>query len=256
MVEKVNTDPYMPQWTLNQKGMQGNYVSDKFTLEEANAIWLNYRDYAIEVAEELGHLGIHKQDLNRVLEPWGWVTQIVTATGTALNNFFALRCHEAAAPAFRKIARMMYLAKRKSTPIKLLPSQWHLPFVPIEEQMYFSWEPIEQKQVSNTSWVDYKIDPNIPDLIKYSAARCAWISYENHQKEGTSEAMLRTYDRLLAEIPVHASPIEHQATPSEYPGSGHGGNFGNGWIQARKLIPHEKITKFEPTEEEIQSCKR
>ncbi len=231
MIEKIKNDPYMPQWTLNQKGMQGVFANDTEVIKKADEEWIAARDNMIETAIYLNHIGIHKQDCNRLLEPWAWVTQVVTATGTALNNFFALRCHKAAHPAFQKIARMMFLAKRKSVPVKLEYGQWHLPFVPVSQQIEFDWDAIE----------NFDKEP-LPDLIKFSAARCAWVSYENAERDSTNDKMIATFDKLTAEIPVHASPCEHQATPHSQPYQYNtlGGNFGQYWIQARKLLPNEK----------------
>lgn len=240
MVEKVNADPFMPFWTANQKGMQGG-ETDQRQRELADEGWLAARDKIVHIAERLHDVGIHKQDVNRLLEPWMWVTQVVTSS--RWDNFFALRCHHAAHPAFRHIARMMFLARRKSVPTKMKFGQWHLPFVSEEEQEKFYWDPFAN-------------GPEIPDLIKFSAARCAWISYSNHDKESTPEAMLRTWDRLFAEIPVHASPVEHQLTP--FKGEGYisyeqyRSNI-TGWIQARKLIPHEEIRDYNPSDEEVAS---
>lgn len=244
MVERIKAAPYVPQWSINQKGMQGNLWSDDVVIADATAFWLEARDHCVEAAESLSRLGIHKQDCNRLLEPWAWITQIVTSS--RWDNFFALRCHHAAHPAFRTIARMMYLARRKSTPTPLAYGQWHLPFVPPEEQAAFRYRP-EQKT------------RDLPDLIKFSAARCAWLSYENHDRDGTPEQMLRTFDRLVAEVPVHASPAEHQATPTGAEVLHGNGRFSwmisnlTGWIQARKLLPHEEAGEYSPAEDEIAS---
>ncbi len=243
MLERVNEDPYIPAWTLNQKGMQGKHLTDDGAVKEADKAWLLARDKMVESAQALHDLGIHKQDCNRLLESWAWVTQIVTSS--CWDNFFALRCHEAAHPAFRKIARMMYLARKQSRPRNLIHGQWHLPFLPPEEEVGFFWP-----------WDLSCKHKTLPDIIKYSAARCAWISYENHDKEGTPEAMLRTFDRLLAGVPVHASPVEHQATPisptDEVCWPGARSNLA-GWLQARKLLAYEQILEYAPSEEEVAS---
>lgn len=256
MLDRVVTNPYMPQWTLNQKGMQGEALDDEGKIAVANSLWVSARDAMVAFAKELSKVGIHKQDCNRLLEPWGWVTQVITSS--RWDNFFALRCHKAAHPAFQKIARMMYLARRKSTPKQLKYGQWHLPFVKDEELEGFEFTPS----------YGHKYDPRyhesvegIPNLIKFSAARCAWVSYENHDKDGTPEALLSTWTRLFAEVPIHASPCEHQGTPlpvQEY-GSNRNGNYPKwysnltGWIQARKLLVMEEITEYNPSEEEIAS---
>lgn len=240
MVETIKDDPYMPQWTLNQKGMQGD-AADAEVCKLANIIWQVARDNAVHSAARLCQLGIHKQDCNRLLEPFAWITQIVTAT--EWDNYFALRCHHAAHPALRHIARMMFLARRQSVPDQLVHGQWHLPFVPRDEALAFRWLPRTYEP--------------LPPLIRHSAARCAWISYENHDRDGTPEQMERTFDRLVAETPKHASPVEHQATPTNVIGGTEElfnwrSNL-RGWVQARKLVPLERIDKYEPSDEEIAS---
>ncbi len=250
MLDRVQNDPYIPQWTLNQKGMQGGFATDQDDILSANNIWLAGRNQMIEYAKQLSNIGVHKQDCNRLLEPWGWVTQVITSS--RWNNFFALRCHKAAHPAFQKIARMMYLTMHKSTPKKLMYGEWHLPFIKDEESNSFAWYP----GYGNTYFKE-----GIPDLVKFSAARCAWTSYENHDKDGTPEAMQSTWERLFAEPPIHASPCEHQATPlpvQEYGNNNHTtwpkwqSNL-QGWIQARKLLHMEEVTEYNPSDEEIKS---
>lgn len=256
MLEKVEQDPYIPQWTLNQKGMQGGFIDDQQQIDTCNAIWMAARDEMIARAKQLAASSVHKQDCNRLLEPWGWVTQVITSS--RWSNFFALRCHKAAHPAFRHIARMMYLAMRKSTPKQLRYGQWHLPFIKDEESEGFEWIP-KYGSVYDPRY--HSSVGGIPELIKYSAARCAWTSYNNHDRDGTPDAMISTWSRLFSEIPIHASPVEHQGTPlpiQEY-GSNQNWNYPKwcsnltGWIQARKLLQFEEITKFNPSEEEIAS---
>ncbi len=126
--------------------------------------------------------------------------------------------------------------------------QWHLPFVPLEEQERFFWQPFESSD-------DYFGEPpELPNLIKFSAARCGWLSFNNHDKDGSEEAMLRTFERFVPEDgPPHGSPLEHQLTPTrDYFPNRYVSNV-KGWLQARKLLPNEKQTTFEPSEEEITS---
>ncbi len=243
MLDKVMNDPYMPKWTLNQKGMQGVDTNDPEIIESANDCWLRTRDYCIEAAKMLVALGIHKQDANRLLENWVWVTQIVTSS--RWDNFFALRCHNAAHPAFRHVARMMFLARRKSIPNHLMHGEWHLPFVDMPTQNEFSWKP-------SFDDLDNGLDAeSMPDPIKFSAARCGWVSYENHDRDGTPEAMKRTFSRFSAEPPIHASPVEHQATPHITFSSRHCGSNLTGWLQARKLIKMEQVKVYDPPQSEI-----
>jgi hypothetical protein len=53
-------------------------------------------------------LGLHKQVANRVLEPYQWMSTIVTAT--EFDNRFTLRDHPDAQPEIRDLARTMAIA--------------------------------------------------------------------------------------------------------------------------------------------------
>jgi hypothetical protein len=103
MIRDVLDDPAMPvSWGSNKPGMQageeietpieflsiGDGLVYSFTKEEA---WLAARDYSVQVARGFAKAGYHKQVINRLLEPFGHISVIVTATNW--DNFFALRCH-------------------------------------------------------------------------------------------------------------------------------------------------------------------
>lgn len=242
MAQRIKDDPYMPKWTMNQKGMQGVSLEEQDRIDRANWVWLRMCDACLEGTAELHTLGVHKQDVNRPLETWAWVTQVVTSS--RWDNYFALRCHDAAHPAFRHIARMMYLARRNSTPQRLQPGQWHLPFVPLDQQAGFTWHP----------GLPYEELEDFPPLVRSSAARCAWTSYENHDRDGTQEACDKTWARLFAEVPIHASPLEHQCCPmmpihtAIHP---HLRSNLTGWLQARKLLRYEEVKHYSPSQEEI-----
>jgi hypothetical protein len=243
MLQKVRDHTYMPMWSLKQKGMQGRIADDQELIAKANEKWLWFRDCALETAEYLEGIGIHKQDANRVLENFVWVTQVVTSTNWP--NFFALRCHEAAFPPFRKLARMAYLQYRKSIPVQLDYGQWHLPFVPLAEQLNVVHHVGPALRMNHHEF---------PIEIKRSAARCGWISYENHDRDGSDDAVLRTYARFFAEPPVHASPIEHQCTPMHTAVSAARPELRSnlrGWVQARKLVANEQTLEFNPSDDVI-----
>lgn len=246
MMEVTTRNPYVPRFTANQRGMQGPYVEDEVQ-QKAEIIWQAALRDASAYAFAMSSLGVHKQDCNRLLEPWAWVEQIVTSSHW--DNFFALRCDDAAHPAIRQVARMMYLARQRSQPVQLDYGQWHLPFVPLEAALDVRWQPSFRGEIN--SWL-----VGMPDQIRHSAARCAWVSTMNAARESTQEAMERTWKTLVESRPVHASVSEHQATP--LPGyldntlNHLQGNL-NGWIQLRKLLPFERVDRYEPTAAEISS---
>jgi len=265
MIKMVMDDPYIPEkFSKNGPGMQAAGWLDGISHDRARSRWLDARDNAIiqaiamlnevdratcfakvpDVARFYADVNaivapefsVHKQDVNRLLEPWGWVKQIVTAT--EWPNFFALRCDRAAHPAFAKVARMLYLAYRKSTPTPVPEGEWHLPYVSAWEQQNLSLD--QQKDIS--------------------AARCAWVSYwppDAVEGEATDyEKVKRTVNKLTTSRPGHFSPFEHQASPmSTYQEHYHPEWRSNlkGWLQLRKLMPEECATEYNPSEEEIAS---
>lgn len=220
-IQMVIDDPVIPlAFTKNQKGMQGGDALDQEAHEAAVNAWLEGRDRAVEIAQRLADLEVHKQYANRVLEPYAHITVVVT--GTDWNNFFTLRCHHMAQPEINALADLMYGQYFLNKPKELEAGQWHLPFL--------------GKGDGSNIWSENQ-------RIVMSVARCARVSYLNH--DGTSpdyEADKALYDRLLGSAPIHASPAEHQAMAIGDPAI-HSGNF-RGWIQYRKTLKNENVVEF------------
>lgn len=218
-IQMVRDNPVIPlAFTKNQKGMQGGEALDQEAHDKAVAAWLEGRDRAVAIAEKLADLEVHKQYANRILEPYAHITVVVTSTDW--DNFFALRCHYMAQPEICELAMQMYAAYCSSKTKLLQTGEWHLPFT---DDLQGVWK--------------------IEDAIIRSVARCARVSYLNH--DGTSsmfEQDKQLYDRLLGSVPIHASPAEHQAMALE-DGELRSGNF-KGWLQYRKTLEGENVTKF------------
>ena len=189
---RIEADPAMPiEWGLNQPGMQAGEELTPEQQELARSLWLEGCRYAVDVSRRLAALNVHKQIANRVAEAFSHITVIVTATEWA--NFFNLRHHPMAQPEFRALAEAMAPLYRDSVPRVMSRGEWHLPFVTFDDEV---------------------LCPDLLTLIKCSAARCARVSYLNHDGSTPSIAKdLELYDRLVGGKPLHASPVEHQATP-------------------------------------------
>jgi hypothetical protein len=231
MLEIVSEDPYYPShWGRNEPGMQG-YT--ELTLQEIALCKTEYLfalGSCIRAASYMFNIGLHKQYCNRLVEPWAWTKQIIT--GTEWANFFALRTHHAAHPDFQRVAKMMYLAMRKSTPTSMEYGEWHLPYI------------TDQERLSYTDDV----------LLTMSIARSARVSYTTQDALIAYENDVKLVQRLSDSEPKHMSPFMHQAQcvePSYF--LSHPEHRSNlfGWLQNRKLIAGENITVFEPTEAEI-----
>lgn len=267
MLQAVMDDPYIPErFTKNGPGMQGHGYLEGESHDRAVNNWLRARDEAVGWAKHMHDLGVHKQEVNRLLEPWAWVTQILTAT--QWNNFFALRCHKDADPAFQKIARLMYLAYRNSTPTRLDYNEWHLPYVgqgDLEDMRKKLWD---EAKANEPGIAERLGDGSLkhPEFVAYveiflpiyvSAVRAAWVSYNPPDAQKyTLERAIKTWVRMSSSSPLHASPTEHQGTPmSTWDESMHPEWRSNlqGWLQFRKQLPRENITEYDPSSEEIAS---
>lgn len=227
---RIRTDPFIPiYWGKQQAGMQAEHELDDYGRDIATRVWLDARDMAVDQAEKLKYMGLHKQITNRLLEPFMWHTVIVTAT--EWSNFFALRANADAQPEIRVIAEMMQDIYRDSTPQLVKLDEWHMPLI----------QPDEAEWARNNSKVARRV----------SAARCARVSYLTHDGKRDIDKDLELYDRLVRS--GHMSPLEHVATPTgvsivmdhagqEYTRpSDHNefhGNFRD-WFQLRKSITYE-----------------
>lgn len=198
-------------WTENRPGMNGEKAQFPALAEE---IWNEARNAALSFHEQLIDLGIHKQNANRLLEPFFPMRLIVSSTNAGLENFFNQRCHPDAQPEIQILARTMrFVYENKSTPEELYIGAWHLPYVTQQERE----ELVPAK------------------LCLISAARCARVSYNNQDKKDI-DADLALAHKLLMADPPHLSPFEHVATPI----NGSDKNF-DGWRQYRTQI--EKMSE-------------
>lgn len=219
MIEQVRSNPAMPvHWGTNKPGMQAGAELEGADLIEAKQAWRDLAAAAADGVERMLKVNLHKQVSNRPLEPYQWIS--VVATATEWDGFFELRDHDAADPNIHFLASMMKGAIAASTPILLgsdpsTADGWHLPYVSESEREKFFHNPRL--------------------LARVSAARCARVSFLNHDKSSPIiEKDLELCDMLVGSRPLHASPVEHQAyaAPSADVQSG---NF-FGFIQHRKLI--------------------
>lgn len=236
-IQMVVSEPVIPlAFTKNQKGMQGGAALDGEAHDKAVAIWLKARDYMVQCANELADLEVHKQYANRLLEPFATIT--VICSSTQWSNFFALRCHPAAQPEIRLLATLMWETYLLSIPDVCQEGYWHLPLLSEED-----FKAIKER----FSIGCLKESKEAVELaIKRSVAKCARVSYLNHDGTATTiEQDVELYNRLLGSAPLHASPAEHQACAMNTFGKDiPSGNF-FGWDQYRKTLPHENIAEFE-----------
>lgn len=221
MIAAVRDEPAMPIfWGKNQSGMSAQREIEGTARRLALAEWQRALENALATAERLSEpdIDLHKQLVNRVLEPFAWITVIITAT--EWSNFFTQRCHADAQPEIKAAAELMLQAYRASTPRTVAMGGWHLPLILEDERT---------------------LDP--ATLCKLSVARCARVSYLTHDGTRDHEKDLELYERLMSGgANGHWSPTEHVATPLPDPRES-SGNL-RGWRQYRKLFTQENATTF------------
>lgn len=252
-IENIKNNPVNIMWSSNQKGMQGQLITDEKHIEELDNLVLDYRTATFKFVEGLadpkGH-NIHKQNVNRFLEPFANITVLISATEWA--NFDWLRIDGAAQHEIAVLANMLKDCREAMVAMPIYEGEYHVPFVDrIRDEdgtlRYYS--------------MDTQVELTLEEAIKVSASCNAQTSYrkldDSLEKADDMEGKLRSGEKL------HASPYEHIATPIQLPmhmlkqlplevfmskmpeGITHvsrdlslwSGNFRN-WIQYRHLIPN------------------
>ncbi len=289
----VMEDPFVPLFTVNQKGMGGKFA-DNATWRLAFDSWLRARDRAVystleelrgadhmkttdgygavdvlrkkpdywgefdpdlrddrktarrrlepsdmpDVWEQLtdsymdayrsGDLGdfpsIHKQDANRLIEPFMWHEALTTST--YWKNFLDLRISEYAQPEIKALAILVREALKASEP----EHSWlHLPFI-------------------SKDGLDVDGEEKMEEAMLASASECARISYKDRStmtnRDGSDLGR-----RLLAQ--KHMSPFEHIAVDAKNAADSSRGvaamledvrgrdmssNLSPSWVQYRRLV--------------------
>lgn len=186
LIEMVRNNPVIPiHWGQNQAGMVAESEMDELKIKAAEHIWLGAAREAVDRAEAMAGMGVHKQVVNRILEPFMWAETIITAT--EWDNFFKLRIADDAQPEIQALAKAIKKAMDESVPKQRV---FHVPY-------------LREDELDNTRWT-------YSQKAKISAARCARVSYLNHNKQKPSvEEDFKLAERLIEA--GHMSPFDHQA---------------------------------------------
>lgn len=247
MHKQIRENMAMPvHWGKNQPGMQAKEELDSTSRKVVQRLWKLAIEGAIRYASWMERAGLHKQVANRITEPG--MTMKTVISGTSWNNLWHLRDHPDAQPEFRELAGLMHQTYLASTPNILYEGEWHLPYVN------------SQRNLPDGKLLYLDENDNVIPLElarKVSASCCAQVSYRKN--DPSAEKAEDIFNKLIYSTPVHASPVEHQATPivspadlgdvkSWPPGVTHVNRYGQmcsgnlkEWIQFRQLIPGESV---------------
>lgn len=186
LYKMIEDRPFIPdEWTKNQKGMYGTKFLNENESQKADEVWYDVMRYCLNASEKLSDLGVHKQYVNRLLEPFQYIDLILTAT--CFENFFKLRIAKDAQPEIKELAELMKEALDNNEPDILETGEWHIPYLlPDDDEL------------------------SIEDKILISSARCARVSYRTFDGDVSDVQS----DKALAEKLLtsgHLSPFEHIA---------------------------------------------
>jgi hypothetical protein len=195
-------------WGKNKPGMAAHEELTGLALWWAKFMWYTTGHIVLSCAWLMSFSNVHKQIINRMIEPWTYINVQITATNW--ERMLSLRLDKAAQPEFQLLALLIRTALVEATYQKLRRGEWHLPWVRPGETMTLS----------------------LLNAKKVSAARSARLSYTpigeptiNVKKD------IELADLLLEQ--KHLSPFEHQATPVK----GRYAAF-DGWSNYRTELGH------------------
>jgi hypothetical protein len=234
-IEKVKNEPFVPAtFNTRVKGMGvGNELDEKLAAR-ARVAWEVAAYQAAEWASELNTIGLDKSRANRLMEPFMWVKDIITAT--EWSNFLALRCPPGnnvditfpAQPEFQQFALLVRQALQMSHPDQLEHGWWHLPGATRQEK----WD-LFQARIDNKTGV---VNVMVADLKRACARRMAKISFDKHDVPEPIEVSIAKTGELVSS--GHFSPTEHIARPMEsrdlYDGSP---------LQNKIMIPAAEVSR-------------
>lgn len=226
MVEVVDKEPFVPlAFQTHHKGMQGTeYITNPEEIDYLEVKWLIAKDTAIESAYQLYNNGITKQLANRILEPFMWVTQLVTGTRESFEHLFEQRC-----PIYDISNDVLRLAgsdtktsfKSKKEVIKKFPQlskknnlwwlqrnkgQAEIHFMDLAEKMYDALNESKPDILKEGDWhIPFQEEiwkgkqaEKLEDVIKMSVCLTAKVSYTKIGDENTItiEKAIEMYERL------------------------------------------------------------
>ena len=213
LVEEVRKHPvFFDEVRLNQKGMTGGELVGDEVLKEFKRQWEDAANTAADYAENWLKMGIAKQTVNRILEPFLPIRTIVTATD--IDNFFKLRLAPDAQPEIQSLAKAMNESREKAG---VSVEEVHIPYA------------------------EYFVDKT-EHLVTRAIAACARVSVaRNDGKKTTYEEDLAFTKRLLAA--GHMTPFEHVAYATS-----HKGRYANlsDWMSVRWIAEHQPEAKDVP----------
>lgn len=205
MIELAETSDVAPvEWGKNCSGMSNKeIISEQSILASIQNEWEIARHNAIESARRLNNLNVHKQIVNRILEPFLPHTVIATMDRQALEHFLMLRTSIEAQPEIRALALEMQRLYHSTRPGMLYDFQIYSPFG------IYEWECLNMTEVPDDQTGQYENKLMYSPVIYRDVSKCARISYLKHEETASEEKDENLFWKLFKA--KHLSPFEHLA---------------------------------------------
>lgn len=224
-LRQVEEYPYIPRMGSLQPGMQAGEDLTGGPRVAAEAMWVRASVEAVKAARQMLQFGVHKQVVNRLLEPFQY--QTVIASATEWENFFLQRSlhHNGglADPAIANVATMMEDLYRSNSPLPL-ERRWHLPYFGLHGGHEDDWD-------------DVGDDEGL--AAKVSAARCARVSYMTHDGHRDIKKDLKLFEETLAKHGHNCYDPETEVLTED------------GWTLWPNLKPGTRVMAVDPSN---QTC--
>lgn len=191
MIKEVEDNPFMPkEWRYAQKGMIAGDVANADDEMRASDWWAESLRSACKAAKDMAAIGIAKQHVNRLLEPFAWSYAVITGTSDEWLWLLKQRLDDSAQPEFQELAKAIFSALYRGQTVHddRDVGEWHLPYIAKEE-----FESCQREL-----------------LPAISAARCARVSYKPFDMNSSNiDRDIELSQSLWKD--KHLSPFEHQA---------------------------------------------
>ena len=198
IIEEVYHTDTSPLGVQSEKhGMSGGEVLPDDIQSAFFIEWNKAKNNAIMTAHNMHKLGVHKQFINRILEPFQ--TMHMVLTGTEWEHFLELRTNkDTVDPMMYRLAKCIQKVYDTRVHNENIEPNVHIPYVTFED-LYVTLQDTKNSVIS---------------AMKVSAARCARVSYYKHDRTPTTvENDIKLFNRLYND--KHMSPMEHQAVHAE-----------------------------------------
>ena len=201
-IQQIIENPATPVfWGLNQTGMSAK--EEHSNIDACKGAWKAIAEEYAAFADVLKEQNLHKQIVNRLLEPFQRMKTVLTAT--EFDNFFKLRLAPDAQPEIQELARCMKEVMDLNEPELLKEGEWHTPYVE-----HFRGSDCDAELM----YIVDNVGVSLEEAKAISTSCCGQVSYR--EIDSSYDKAMSVYTKLgLNTDHAHLSPTEHQATPMQ-----------------------------------------